>query len=66
MVFLYLAIKPSHMGVDVDEIAYPLHRPMAYSCQTRGHGLLPGVVLFCRCIGRWHLSGDVKPPGIDI
>jgi hypothetical protein len=33
---LYLAAKPSHMGVDVDGLAYPLHRPTIYNCQTRG------------------------------
>jgi hypothetical protein len=39
---LYLVTKPSHMGgrgVDVDGLAYPLHRPMACRCQLRGHGL---------------------------
>jgi hypothetical protein len=60
---LYLSAKPSHMGVDVNGLAYPLHRPTAHSCQTRGQGLLPGAALSCRCSGRWHLSGDVKPPG---
>jgi hypothetical protein len=25
---LYLAAKPSHIGVDVDGLACPLHRPM--------------------------------------
>jgi hypothetical protein len=25
---LYLAAKPSHVGVDVDRLAHPLHRPM--------------------------------------
>jgi hypothetical protein len=25
--------------VDVDGLAYPLHRPMAHSCQARGHDL---------------------------
>jgi hypothetical protein len=48
--------KPFHVGVDVDELAYPLHRPMIRSCQTRGQGLLPGVVLSCRCSGWWRLS----------
>jgi hypothetical protein len=35
-VWLYLAAKPAHVGVDVDGLAYPLHRPTVYSCQTRG------------------------------
>jgi hypothetical protein len=33
---LYLASKPAHVGVDVDELACPLHRPTAYVRQTRG------------------------------
>jgi hypothetical protein len=31
--WLYLMGKPSHMGVDVDGLAYPLHCPMVYSCR---------------------------------
>jgi hypothetical protein len=65
-VWLYLAAKPSHMGVDVDRLACPLYYPTAYSRLTRGHGLLSGVVLSHRCIGRWRLSRDVKPRGLDI
>jgi hypothetical protein len=39
---LYVVTKPSHMGgegADVDMLAYPLHRPTARSCQSRGLGL---------------------------
>jgi hypothetical protein len=36
---LYLATKPSHVGVNVDRLAYPVHRPMALSYQMMGHGL---------------------------
>jgi hypothetical protein len=36
---LYLAVKPSHMGVEVDGLAYPLHRPMTCSYHPRGQGL---------------------------
>jgi hypothetical protein len=61
--WLYWAAKPPHVGVGVDGLACPLHHPMVCNCQMRGHGLLPGVVLSCRCSGRWHLPGDVKPPG---
>jgi hypothetical protein len=35
-VWLYLAAKPSHMGVNVDELVYLLLRPMVRSYQTRG------------------------------
>jgi hypothetical protein len=50
--WLYLASKPSHVGVDVDELAYPLHCHMACSHQTRGQGLLPGVILSCHYSGQ--------------
>jgi hypothetical protein len=33
---LYLVSKTSHVGVDVDGLAYPLHHPMVCSHQTRG------------------------------
>jgi hypothetical protein len=33
---LYLATKPIHVGVDVDELACPLHRPMVCNHQTTG------------------------------
>jgi hypothetical protein len=32
---LYLVAKPSHVGVDVDGLACPLHRAMACSRQTQ-------------------------------
>jgi hypothetical protein len=32
----YLTAKPSHVGVDVDGLSYPLHHRMAYSRQTEG------------------------------
>jgi hypothetical protein len=45
MTLLYLVAKHSHVGVDVDRLAYPLHRPTVHSCQTREQGLRPGIVL---------------------
>jgi hypothetical protein len=36
---------PSHMGVDVDRLAYRLHRPIAYGCQIRAHGPLTDAAL---------------------
>jgi hypothetical protein len=36
---LYLVAKPFHVGVDLDGLAYPLHRPTARNFQERGHGL---------------------------
>jgi hypothetical protein len=49
MALLYLAPKPAHVGVDLHGLAYPLHSPMACSRQTRGQGLLLGVVLSHHC-----------------
>jgi hypothetical protein len=34
--WFYLAAKPSHMELDVDGLACPLHRPMDYNRQMRG------------------------------
>jgi hypothetical protein len=34
-----LATKSSHVRVDVDGLAYPLHQPTVCSYQSRGHGL---------------------------
>jgi hypothetical protein len=34
--WLYLVAKPSHVGVDVDGLAYPLHHHTVHNCQTRG------------------------------
>jgi hypothetical protein len=50
-VLLYLAAKPTHVGVDADRLACPLHRPMACNHQTRGQGLLTGVVFSHHCSG---------------
>jgi hypothetical protein len=66
-VWLYLAAKPSHAGVDVDRLACPMREPMVYTCQMRGHGLLLGVVSSCLvlscCYSGWcDLLGDVKLP----
>jgi hypothetical protein len=42
---LYLAAKPSHLGVDVYGLACPLHHPTVYSHQMRGHGFSSGATL---------------------
>jgi hypothetical protein len=62
--WLYLAAKPSHVEVNVDRLAYPLHCPMTYYHQMRGQGHLPSTVLSHHSGGRWHLCRDVKPPGL--
>jgi hypothetical protein len=45
---LYLVVKSSHVGVDVNRLACPLHCPTIYSCQIRGHGFLLVTVLSYR------------------
>jgi hypothetical protein len=40
---LYLVAKASHVGADVDGLAYSLHRPTACDCQTRGQRPLTDV-----------------------
>jgi hypothetical protein len=63
----YLASKPSHVGVDVDGLAYLMHCPTFCSHQTRGQGLLSDVVLSHRtAVGGGAFLGDAKPPGLDI
>jgi hypothetical protein len=62
--WLYLAAKPGHVGVDVDRLVFPLHRPMVYSHQMRGQGLLAGDVLSHHYSGRWRLFGGCESPGL--
>jgi hypothetical protein len=63
----YLVAKPSHVGVDVDGLAYHLHHHMAYSCLTRGQGFLSGAVWSrCAAASGGALPGDAKPRGLDI
>jgi hypothetical protein len=42
---LYLVAKPAHMGVDVDRLAYPQHRPTFYSHQIKRQGLQSGATM---------------------
>jgi hypothetical protein len=51
------------VGVDVDGLAYPLHRPTACGRQMRGQGCLSGDVLSRRCSGQWRLFGGYEAPG---
>jgi hypothetical protein len=45
LVILYLVAKSFHVGADVDELAYSLHRPTACGWQARRLCYLTGVVL---------------------
>jgi hypothetical protein len=42
---IYVTAKPSHVGVDVDRLACPLHHPAVCGHQTRGQSFLSGTVL---------------------
>jgi hypothetical protein len=64
---LYLVAKPSHVGVNVDGLAYSLHRSMICSRQRGGQSFLIGVAPSCHvAVGGGVFLGDVKPPGLDI
>jgi hypothetical protein len=45
MVWLYLTAEPSHVGINVDGLGYPLHCPTIHSCPMRGHDLPPSAIL---------------------
>jgi hypothetical protein len=65
--WLYLAAKPSHVGVDVDRLACPLHRPTAYSHQSRGQSFLSAAALSHHVVvDDGAFLGVAKPPGLDI
>jgi hypothetical protein len=62
---LYLVAKTSHVGVNVNGLACPLHRPMAHSRQMRGQGFLSGVVLSCHvAVGSGAFFGGCEAPKI--
>jgi hypothetical protein len=64
---LYLAAKPSHMGVDVEGLVCPLHHPMACDHQMRGQSLLSDVASSHRAtVGGGAFLGGAKHPGLDI
>jgi hypothetical protein len=64
---LYLAAKPFYVGVNVDRLAYPLHRSTACSRQMRGHSFMLDVVLSHHAtVGSSAFPGDAKPSGLDI
>jgi hypothetical protein len=55
------------MGVDVDELSFPLHSPMACSHQTKGQSFLSDAALFHHAVvGGSAFLGGVKPPSLDI
>jgi hypothetical protein len=56
----YLAAKPSHVGggLDVDGVAYPLHRHTTCSHQSRGQSFLSGTcqALPCPIMRQWAVA----------
>jgi hypothetical protein len=65
--WLYLAGKPSHMGADVDELAYLLHGPIVYDRQTRGQSFMSGAAQSHRAVvGGEAFPRGVKSPGLNI
>jgi hypothetical protein len=64
---LYMAAKPSHVGGNVDGLAYFLHRPTVYSHQRCGQIFLTGVAPSRHAAeGGGTFPGDAKAPGLDI
>jgi hypothetical protein len=65
--WLYLIAKPPHVGVDVDRLACPLHRPTVCDHQTRGQSLQSGAALSHHAtVGGGAFPGGVKSLGLDI
>jgi hypothetical protein len=68
IVWLYLVAKLSHVGVDVDGLACPLHRPTVCDRQMRGQSFLSGAAPSHRTVvgsgAFW--GGGVKLLGLDI
>jgi hypothetical protein len=64
---LYLAAKPSQLGVEMDGLARPLHHPMVCSCSMRGQSFLPDAVLSHHTtVGGGTFLRGAKAPGLDI
>jgi hypothetical protein len=64
---LYLVTKPSHVGADVDELAYSLRCLMVCNRQRGSLGFLTGIAPSCHvAVGGGVFLVDAKPPGLDI
>jgi hypothetical protein len=67
LVMLYLVAMTFHVGCDLDELAYCLHRPMVYSSQRGGQIFLSGATPSCHvAVGGGVFPADAKPLGLDI
>jgi hypothetical protein len=64
---LYLAAKPFHVRVNVDKLAYPLHRPTTCDRQMKGQSSLSDTAMSHRVVvGGDAFPGGVKPLSLDI
>jgi hypothetical protein len=64
---LYLVVKHSHMGADVDRLAFSLHHPTVCIHQRGSQSLLTGAAPSCHAVvGSVVFPEDVKPPSLDI
>jgi hypothetical protein len=67
LVMFYLAVKPSHVEVDVDGLAYSLHHPRICSRQRGGQSFLTGSIPSCHAtVDGGAFPGDAKPSGLNI
>jgi hypothetical protein len=55
--WLYLLTKPSHVGVDVDGLAYPLHQLVVRTYQMRAQGHLPSIYCLLTAVSGGALRG---------
>jgi hypothetical protein len=64
---LYLAAKPSHVGVNVDGLSCPLHCPTTYSRQSRAQSFLSGAALSHHvAVSSGAFLGGAKLSSLDI
>jgi hypothetical protein len=64
---LCLISKPSHVGVDVDRLACPLHRPTVCGRPIRGQSFMSGVALSHHAaVGGGAFLEGAKPLGLVI
>jgi hypothetical protein len=63
----YLAANPSHVGANVDALAYSLQCPMVCGRQMRVQNFVIGTAITYRTVvGGGACPGGVKPLGLDI
>jgi hypothetical protein len=64
---IFLVAKPSHVGADVDNLAYSLHHPTVCSHQRDGQSFLIGSASsYHAVVGGDVFPGNAKPLGLYI